>query len=572
MYLRSAASLLAVEKETTMTRLPLFFALLAALMLGACGGGGGDAPPTFSLMFDAPGGTGLADGQINGVRYQPDVTQDFQFALGVAASGRVTDGAGDPINNARVSFKPSANARDIDNDRTDDLGDYNVTLSAGTWIATIDSGQDALGTITVTGLTVLDGVPAMFDFQFPPAEALSGTVFSSLGSGLDSARITFTGRSTGAKVTVQCDANGAYSADLCPDTHDAVVTPVGNDADTQLKQRFTVQVLVGPITHDFTLTAGVQVSGTVFNSAGLRLMQDTKIKVYLPAGSDFFEPDSVRANEDDGSYSIGPVPLGNMTFQLEAPGETGLPLQRFARFVAGPTLQTEDFTLALGLVLRGTILLDDGVTPAREVKVEPKPTDGSLAPDDVKTDDLGYYEIALFPGTYDVHIKPNGDNQQLPEIRRLTVNAPTVLDITLERGVILRGVVRHPNGATLAEDIRVEVAGVFDADDKTNGDGEYSLLVPAGTHTLTLTANDGPLEDTALAPVTGVVVAAPGPVVRNITLALATTGSTVVHGVVLSADGISPISGAEIVARDANGDAIGRATTDNAGQYILVIP
>ena len=152
------------------------------------------------------------------------------------------------------------------------------------------------------------------------------------------------------------------------------------------------------------------------------------------------------------------------------------------------------------------------------------------------------------------------------------MTAATVLDITLERGVILRGVVRHPNGGTLAEDIRVEVAGVVDGDDTTNGDGEYSLLVPAGTHTLVLTAKDGPLEDVALASVTGVVVAAPGPVVQNITLELATTGSTVVHGVVVSADGVSPISGAEIVARAANGDAIGRATTDAAGQYILVIP
>ncbi len=553
-------------------RFLMFFALLAALMLGACSGGGGDAPPTFSLMFDAPGGTGLADGQINGVRYQPDVTRDFEFALGVAASGRVTDGAGDPINNARVSFRPSAGARDIDSDRTNDSGDYDVTLSAGTWIATIDSGRDALGTITVGGLTVLDGVPAVFDFQFPAAEGLTGTAFSSLGSGLDSARITFTGRDTGAKVSVQCDGNGAYSANLCPDMHDAVVTPVGNDADTQLKQRFTVQVLVGPITHNFTLTAGVQVSGTVFSSAGFRLLEDTKIKVYLPAGSDFFEPDSVRADGDDGSYSIGPVPLGNMRFQLEAPGETGLPVQRFTRTVAGPTVQTEDFTLALGFVLRGTILMDDGVTPAREVKVEPIPVDGSLEPDDVKTDDLGFYEIALFAGTYDVRIKPDGDNQQMPETRRLTVTAPTVLDITLERGVILRGVVRHPTGGTLAEDIRVEVVGVVDADDKTNGDGEYSLLVPAGTHTLVLTAKDGPLEDVALASITGVVVAAPGPVVQNITLELATTGSTVVHGVVVAADGVSPISGAEIVARDANGDTIGRATTDAAGQYILVIP
>ena len=55
---------------TISSRFLMSFALLAALMLGACSGGGGDAPPTFSLMFDAPGGTGLADGQVNGVRDQ----------------------------------------------------------------------------------------------------------------------------------------------------------------------------------------------------------------------------------------------------------------------------------------------------------------------------------------------------------------------------------------------------------------------------------------------------------------------------------------------------------------------
>ncbi|MHC4954295.1 MAG: hypothetical protein ACYTGZ_10425 [Planctomycetota bacterium] len=557
---------------TTKTLFSLLFALLAASMLGACGGGGGGSPPTFSLTFEAPDGNGLADGQVTGVRYQPDVTQDFTFSAGVAASGRVTDGAGDPITNAKVSFRPSSTARDVDSDRTNDSGNYSVTLSAGRWIATIDSNVDEIGTMTVGDLVVLDGVPAVFDFQFPAAESVVGTAFSSTGSGLDSARITFTGEGTGATVEVQCDPNGLYSADLCPDTYHAVVRPIGTDAATQLKQRFTVNVLVGPILRDFTLTAGVQVSGTVFNHAGLRLLEETKIRVILPAGSDFFAPDDVRADEDDGSYSVGPVPFGTVAFQLEAPGETGLPVQRFTRTVAGPTAQTEDFTLALGLVLRGTILRDDGLTPAREVKVEPLPTNGSLAPDDVKTDDLGFYEIALFPGTYDVHITPKEDNQQLPETRRVTVGAPMVLDITLKRGVLLRGVVRYPDGITLAEDIRVEVAGVVDADDKTNGDGEYSLLVPEGTHTLGLSARDGSLEDMALEPVSGVVVAAPGPVVRNITLVTATSGSTVVHGVLMSADGVTPISDAEVVARDERGDTIGRAISDGAGQYTLVIP
>ena len=487
-------------------------------------------------------------------------------------TGRVTDGSGNPIDNADVSFRPSANALEVDDDGTNASGDYGVTLSAGTWIATINSNVAALGTITVGGLTVVDGVPAVFNFQFPAVEAISGTAFSSLGTGLDSASITFTGRNTGATVSVQCDASGAYSADLCPDTYDAVVTPVGNDAGTQLKQRFTVAVLAGPVTRDFTLTAGVQVSGTVYNSVGFRVLENTDILVILPNGSDFFAPDSVRADNNDGSYSIGPVPLGSVTFQLEAPGDTGLPVQRFTRTIVGPTVQTENFTLAFGFVLRGTILRDDGLTPAVDVDVEPIPTNGSLPPEDVTTDDVGFFEIALFPGTYDVHITPTADNQQLPELRRSTVGAPTVLDITLARGVILRGVVRHPNGSTPVADIRVEVSGVVDAEDVTDVDGNYSLLLPVGTHTIVLTARDGSLEDMALEPVTGVAVAAPGPVVRDITLVLATTGSTVVTGVVLSADTITPVSGAEVVARDETGNAIGRAFTDVAGGYILVIP
>jgi hypothetical protein len=208
--------------------------------------------------------------------------------------------------------------------------------------------------------------------------------------------------------------------------------------------------------------------------------------------------------------------------------------------------------------------------PWSSTRVELIPANGAIAPDDDRTDGLGRYAIALFAGTYEMRITPRPDNLQLPESRTVRITGATAIDVTLVRGALLQGTVRDPSG-TPAEDIRVEIPGVAGAADTTDGSGLYSFLAPSGTHTLALTAENGPFEDVALAPVEGVVVTLPGPVTADVTFVLATTGSRVVRGTVYAPDGTTTVAGVAVEAVDGAGAVVGRTVTDGAGGYVLVL-
>ncbi|MHC4224169.1 MAG: carboxypeptidase-like regulatory domain-containing protein [Planctomycetota bacterium] len=548
-------------------------AIVAGLALVACGGGGGGSGPTFNLTYEAPTGSGLEGGQADGFYYMPSVRTDLVLFQGVAVTGLVTDGSGDPLVDAEVSFRISAVAPDMESDGTNDSGIYSLMLPAGTWTAIVDSNSSSLGSMTIAGIIVDAPGPATIDFRFPTLVGVSGAVFDSSSIGIDRAEVTFRGAESGSKVTVECDPTGAYAAALVPDSYEAVVTPTGAAAATHLKERFPAIDVAGPTQRDFVLTRGVVVSGTIFMDSGLPVDEDADMEVILPDDSAFFAPDKVESNGDDGSYSIGPVPVGTRTFRIEAPGDSGFPAQQFNRLILGPGNQTEDFTLAAGFVLSGVILRDDGTTPEGNVKIEPVPRDGSLAPEDDRTDGSGRFDISLFAGTFDVQITPRQDNLQLPEVRTVTVTGPTPLSVVLTRGVILAGTVYQPDGLTPQPDIRVEIPGALGASEVSDNSGVYALLAPAGTHTLVLTAERGLYKDIALASIPGVIVAPPGPATQDLTIALAMTGSTVVRGTTFAPDGTTPVGGVEIVARD-NGsrETVGRTISDSNGDYRLVIP
>ncbi len=114
--------------------------------------------------------------------------------------------------------------------------------------------------------------------------------------------------------------------------------------------------------------------------------------------------------------------------------------------------------------------------------------------------------------------------------------------------------------------------GVTGATALTDVSGVYSFLAPQGTHTLSLEDENGNFKNMALAPVSGVGVSLPGPMMQNITMSLATTGSTVIQGTVVRPDGTTPQSGVEVKAWSiTTGATLGLAITDGAGNYILVI-
>ncbi len=546
-------------------------ALAAALALSACGGGGGSSA-SFDLVAEPPGGSGLAGTEASGLHFLPVLVHDFTLPVGITVTGQVTNSSGAPLSNADVSFR-SSTGRVLDSDATDASGNYSLTLAVGSCEATVDSGSSTVGSMDVAGVVVTSPGPVTVDFQFPAPVLVSGSVLEELGPAIANADLKFTGSRTGAVVEVTCDASGAYSASLIPDTYSAEVTPAGTSADTHLKERFPGVVVSGPLgALSFSLTAGVEVSGTVLGALGAPLLEVTDIEVLLPQASNFFPPDGVTADPADGTYSIGPVPAGSMTFHFEPPRDTGYPIQNLQRQVVGPTAQAEDFMLSAGFLLSGTVLRNDGATPEEKVKVELEPLNGSLPPEDDKTNASGLYETSLFPGTYDVTFTPEVSNLQLPETRRITITADRTFDLVLTLGALLSGTVTQPGGVVPEPDVRIEIAGVLGASAVTDGNGQYSLLAPAGTHTLTLVAEDGAFEDMALAPLIGVVVPVPGPVTQDAEMTLATTGRTVVTGSVFQADGTTPLIGAEILAVDATGEVLGRALSGPGGAYILVIP
>lgn len=550
----------------------LSIAVAGLIVLSCGGGGGGSSAPTFNLMYEAPGGSGFAGGQVGNFGFVANVLQDFDLAPGLAVSGTVTDGAGAPLNNVEVSLRTSATSPEVGSATTDASGNYTITMPAGTWVAVLDSGSGTLGTMTVSSQAVTAPGPVTLDYQFPALVAVTGSLFEFGGPGIANAQVNFVGTQTGADVTVVADGVGFYSTSLVPDTYTVVVTPAGSSATTHLKERFPSILISAATSRNFSLQRGVQVSGIVQDNFGAPLLEATDVEVLLPAGSNFFAPTDVTANPATGAYSIGPVPLGSVTFELEAPGDSSFPAQQMALNIFGPTVQTSDLALARGFVLSGTIMQDDGVTAEGNVEVVPLPTNGSLPPDDDKTTNgSGFFEISLFAGTYSLQLTPDPTNMQVPQSQTLVVSGDTVLNVTLSLGATLTGTVSEPDGITPAGNVRVEIPGTA-ASAVTNGAGVYTFLAPVGTHTLDLTDEGGTLEDVTLAPVTGVAVATPGPVNRDITLSLAASGTTVVTGIVYEPDGVTPRLGVTITARhNTTGDIIGKATSDSAGAYTLVI-
>ena len=497
---------------------------VAGLVFTACSSGGSGSGPTFNLEFDAPAGSGLASGDVNR-GFAPVVIQDFDLPPGIAVTGQVW--AGDtvtPLQNVTVSFRRTATSPDLDTDTTDAGGNYSVVVPSGTWVVVLESADATLGTMTVTGVSVTAPGPDVEDFQFDSTVIISGAVEDDGATGIVGADLDFTGTTTGANDSVTTIANGAYTVSLVPDTYDVVVTP--NDA-THLKQRFSV-VVTAPTIQNFTLTRGITVSGVVQTNLLVPLQDDADIEVELPESSAYFAPDDVTANDVTGFYSIDLVPPGTVIFEIEPSGDTGFPRQRITRTISGPTAQTVNFPLAIGVIVNGTIWRNGGVgvTPEANVEVKPIPTNGSLPPDDDDTDAAGFFEISLFPGTYNVEFTPETTNLQLPEVQTFTVgnvNLPGQ-DLELTLGVVLTGTVTEPGGVNPAPDIRVEIPNIFKASDVTDGAGMYSFLAPIGTHTLDLTAEDGPFEDIMLDSVANVIVPAGGPV--DITLSVSITGAS----------------------------------------------
>ena len=545
-----------------------------ALALGAtaCSGGGGGGS-SFDLVFGPDNGTGFGGAEVSNLNLVPAQQVDFTLPAGLSVTGQVTDSTGAPMTGVDVLFQTSANAPKLDEDTTDAMGNYSVTLPEGSLLATLDSGLDAVGTMRVTDVDIVGPGAVVVDFQFPQLVSASGLVTEEFGPVIPNAELQFVGQESGADLTVTADATGLYMTNLVPDTYDITVKPKGAAEATHLEELFP-SVVVGPsFSRNFTLTAGTTISGTVLDDAGQPFLGQVDIDIVLPANSPYKAADGVTSSAADGSFSFGLVPPGSVTLRLEADDDSGFPRQDLTFKVPASGTQMTDLMMRKGYVVMGTIFQSDGVTPEDNTKVQPTPIKNVLEPDKDKSDATGAYVVSVFGGTYDFVLTPDDQNSlHLPESVRIVVTSDMTVDFTLTLGARVMGNVTQPGGLVGEQDIRVEIEGVTGASDVTDGNGDYSFVAPIGTHTLKLTAEKGNYEDIALDSVSGVVVSAPGPITRDIEMVLATTGTRVVTGTVLEPDGVTPAVGTEVTALDANGIVLGRTYTVAGGAYILVMP
>lgn len=188
------------------------------------------------------------------------------------------------------------------------------------------------------------------------------------------------------------------------------------------------------------------------------------------------------------------------------------------------------------------------------------------------TDISGNYSLLVPAGTYDVTYDPPSGSGLAPQmVSNFTISNHTVLNVSLPPGFTLSGRVTN-NMAVGVDSVDINVIDVntgnklFTPRDNTDINGNYSVVVPAGTYDLVYS----PPKSTKLVAVTHTNVPISSNTVRNVTLnpgfllsgTVTDNNSTPVPDVDL--DAIISSTGEKVVTPGDN--------TDNNGIYSIVIP
>ena len=111
---------------------------------------------------------------------------------------------------------------------------------------------------------------------------------------------------------------------------------------------------------------------------------------------------------------------------------------------------TLDIHLDQGTILSG-LVTDPAGNPLPDVSVNAwnpeTQTGGGSA-----TDENGRYRMALQSGIYDINVNPPQDSPFVPQrIESVQVTSDRNLDIQLERGAVLTGLITDPSGTPLSD-------------------------------------------------------------------------------------------------------------------------
>jgi hypothetical protein len=390
----------------------------------------------------------------------------------VSLSGRVASTNGQAIANVTVSCTGGATTV------TNSAGYYSFAgLTAALYTITpLRSGfsfSPSSRSVRV-GDTNVSGV----NFTGGQGFAATGRITNSAGTAIVGASVALSPRPSGVTSPVLTDSNGDYSFGIVP-AGGYTVTPAKVGLSFSPATR-----TVSSTAPAATFTALFNVSGLVRTSSGaglsgasITLRSSTGA---LPAGV----ANPVRT-DSAGAYHFTNVPAGLYTLTPVKSGVSFIPASQGFSVTTAP--RALNFTGTTIHRMQGRIATNRGLAISNvSVAISPQPA-GVVAP--VISNSAGYYLFTNLPnGTYTVTPKLSGYSFT-PLSRVVVINNADALgqNFVGAQGFIASGHIATANGTPLAN-VAVTRSG-SSAAVLTNSNGDYSLIVPNGSYTLTATLN-----------------------------------------------------------------------------------
>lgn len=382
----------------------------------------------------------------------------------------------------------------------------------------------------------------------PFPSIVSGTVRDQSGATVSSASVKFTNNLNGSVSTGATSSSGTFSFTLPKGSYSVVAGKAGYLSNTAVQVNVdTGQILISsPIV--LTVDAAT-ISGKVVND------ENAPVQLAIVKATKGSETQEVSTNST-GNYTFN-ISSGSWTIEVSKTGFVS-PAPRTLTLNTGDNLQNQNFTLipranqVTGFVYQvsssGT-----GQVPVGGVTVSATPVSGQTVT--TVTGSNGQYTLSLKNGSYTISVAQTGYTPSSSTQLTLTV-AQTVsgVNFTLTPNPsTVNGLVTDLAGAPLSG-ATVSVQGV--ATTTSLSTGNYSLSLPSGTHTLTVTRSG------YVTPASATVTVNPGQNLAGINFQMS-ANAAVISGRVSSLGQALP--GATVTAT--NGVNTFTVVTNNNGDY-----
>ena len=368
--------------------------------------------------------------------------------------------------------------------RTDWNGNFALALRPGTYELVVDenvstSGDFRYQTLRADRISVEVGSGGILhDLAIVVRTRVIGDV--TIAGNRTSGRLTFSGPD---RTSVDANASG-FTVYLQIGNYTVSAT---GSLGTETYGRIEDVAVSGPANLTFALERATQVTGRL-TSGG------SSVPLALPITFIRAEGGTVDvAATDQGTYTAYLVPGTYQASVNATANETEAGVPRYVRYAGSASLVippgTTSTALNLDLVrtldnttVQGTVTLDGiGVDAALSFLAR---GDGAISANATSATD-GTYTVGLAPGSYDLYaVRALGSAAYLRTIK-VPHAASRIVDVPLEPGFLLSGVVTDPFGArstaslTIASGARIELS--------TDASGGYGALLPAGPYTVTAT-------------------------------------------------------------------------------------